>query len=52
MAVTDSAAKKTELLLEKHINFIANYGKTHEVYVSPALHFSKVSEPKAQSGVL
>ncbi len=22
-----------DLFLEKHVNFIANYGKTHDVYV-------------------
>lgn len=25
---------KKELLLEKHIDFIVNYGKTHDKYVS------------------
>jgi len=29
-----SVVDKKELLLNKHINFIANYGKTHDKYVS------------------
>jgi hypothetical protein len=36
--------KKKELLLEKHVDFIANYGKTHDVYVR--MRFWDVSEGK------
>ncbi len=29
----ENKSAKTELLIEKHIDFIVNYGKTHEKYV-------------------
>ena len=29
---------KKDLILEKHVNFISTYGKTHEVYVSCSIN--------------
>jgi hypothetical protein len=30
----ENKTAKERLLLEKHVDFIANYGKTHEKYVN------------------